>query len=168
MGSITLFKSGWCSHFSTECTKTKSANKAIAMRLGTSANTPDPSRPTTTGAQRAWVEAGANTECDAGAGEVYRSQSPGKVSGIAACKKSCENDPGCKSITFFNSGWCSHYSTGCTKTKTTNKAIAMRLGGVISSSTTKLQATTGRYFCIKIVDAKQERTVGHMNIMRHY
>jgi len=112
------------------------------MRLGTSANTPDPSRPTTTGAQRTWVEAGSNAQCDAGSGEVYRSQSPGKVSDIAACKKSCEDDPKCKSITFFNSGWCSHFSTECTKTKTTNKAIAMRLGGVISSTTTKVQATT--------------------------
>merc|ERR1712032_1420748 len=108
--SITLFKSGWCSHFSTECTKTKTTNKAIAMRLGTSAYTPDPSRPTTTGTQRTWVEARSNAQCDAGSGEVYRSQSPGKVSDIAACKKSCENVPGCKSITLFKSGWCSHFS----------------------------------------------------------
>ena len=80
------------------------------------------------GDQRTWVEAGSNAQCDAGAGEVYRSQSPGKVSDIDACKKSCEDDPKCKSITFFNSGWCSHFSTDCKKTKWASKAIAMRLG----------------------------------------
>ena len=77
--------------------------------------------------QSLWLEVSSNAECDAAAGEVYRSQSPGKVSDIAACQKSCENDAGCKSITFFNSGWCSHFSTECTKTKSTNKAISMRL-----------------------------------------
>ena len=80
-------------------------------------------------AHRTWVEVGSNAQCDVGAGEVYRSQSPGKVSDIAACKKSCEDDPKCKSITFFNSGWCSHFSTECTKTTAGTNAIAMRLGG---------------------------------------
>ena len=82
---------------------------------------------TLTAPQRTWEEVGANTQCDAGAGEVYRSQSPGKVSDLAACQKSCEDDAGCQSITFFNSGWCSHFGTGCAKTKVTSKAVSMRL-----------------------------------------
>ena len=82
-----------------------------------------------TAAKRAWADVGSNTECDASAGEVYRSQSSSKVSDLAACKKSCEDDAGCQSITFFDSGWCSHFNTGCTKTKSTSKAISMRLGG---------------------------------------
>merc|ERR1712037_892142 len=82
---------------------------------------------TVTAARRTWANVGSNIQGDAGAGEVYRSQSPGKVSDLAACQKSCENDAGCKSITFFNSGWCSHFSTGCTETKSASKAISMRL-----------------------------------------
>ena len=93
------------------------------------------------GVQLTWVEVGSNAECDAGAGEVYRSQSPGKVSDIAACKKSCEDDPKCKSITFFNSGWCSQFSTDCTNTKSTSKAISMRLG--TQRTATTVAKTTG-------------------------
>ena len=89
----------------------------------------------TTTVQRAWVEVGSNTQCDAGAGEAYQSQSSGKVADIAACKKSCENDAGCKSITFYNSGWCSHFSTGCTKTKSSSNAISMRLGKSVTTKT---------------------------------
>ena len=93
--------------------------------------------------QRTWEEAGSNAECNVGAGEVYRNQSPGKVSDLAACKKSCEDDAGCQSITFFNNGWCSHFSTGCTKTKTANKAISMRLRG--TQVTTKAPTGQWRY-----------------------
>ena len=89
----------------------------------------------TTGKQRAWAAVGSNVQCNVGAGEVYRSQSPGKVSDIAACKKSCEDDPKCKSITFFNSGWCSHFSTGCAKTKSSSNAISMRLGTSVTTKT---------------------------------
>merc|ERR1719213_738515 len=123
--SITFFNSGWCSHFSTGCTKTKSASKAISMRLSGAQQTT--AAPISAGARRTWANVGSNIQCDAGAGEVYRSQSPGKVPDLAACQKSCENDAGCKSITLFNSGWCSHFSTGCTETKSANKAISMRL-----------------------------------------
>ena len=94
-----------------------------------------------TGAQSRWVDLGSNVQCNAGAGEVYRSQSPGKVSDIAACQKSCEVDAGCKSITLFKSGWCSHFSTECKKTKSTNKAISMRLG--VARVTTKAPISTG-------------------------
>merc|ERR1719174_2342913 len=73
-----------------------------------------------------WVDLDPNTECDAGAGEVYRKQSPGKVSDLAACKKSCEDDASCKSITFFLDKWCSHFSTACTRTKVTDNAISLR------------------------------------------
>ena len=90
---------------------------------------PTNTRVNPTAAKRAWADVGSNTECDASAGEVYRSQSSSKVSDLAACKKSCEDDAGCVSITFFDGGWCSHFNTGCTKTKSTSKAISMRLGG---------------------------------------
>merc|ERR1712032_1046266 len=76
--------------------------------------------------KRTWSADGSNTECDAGAGEVYRSQSSSLVKEIDACKKSCEDDSECKSITFFTSGWCSHFITDCTKRKFNGEAISMR------------------------------------------
>ena len=51
--------------------------------------------------------------------------SPGKVSSLDQCKQSCEATRGCQSITFFRSGYCSLYSTPCTKTKRNNKAAAL-------------------------------------------
>merc|ERR1719201_1272765 len=89
-----------------------------------------------TTAQPTWVELGSDTACDAGAGEVYRRQSPGKVSDIATCKQSCEDDQECKSITFFRYGWCSHFSTECTNTKRTSKAVSMVRLGTQQTATT--------------------------------
>ena len=81
-----------------------------------------------TAAKRTWAEVGSNMQCDAGAGESYNAKSSGQVSNLAACQKSCEDQAGCQSITFFDGGWCSHFSSGCAKTKVTSKAISMRLG----------------------------------------
>ena len=77
---------------------------------------------------RAWTALDPNTECNAAAGEVWRGKSSGLVKDIDECKKSCEDEAECKSITFFsNSNWCSHFTTACTKTKTSQWAISMRL-----------------------------------------
>ena len=83
---------------------------------------------TRTAAKGTWAEVGSNMQCDAGAGESYSAKSSGQVSDLAACQKSCEDQAGCQSITFFDGGWCSHFSSGCAKTKVTSKAISMRLG----------------------------------------
>jgi len=135
--SITFFKSGWCSHFSTACTKTNRHNKAVALRLSTDSGTSSSTVKTTVGPKRTWKSAGSNTACDTSAG--YLKSSPGKVSTLEQCKKSCEGATGCQSITFFKSGWCSHFSTACTKTNRHNKAVALRLSadsGTSSSTTT--------------------------------
>ena len=94
-----------------------------------------------TAAQRTWEDIGSNTECDAGAGEVYHMQSSSKVSDLAACKKSCEESTdGCQSITFFDNGWCSHFSTSCMKTKLTSKVISMRLIGAQPTTASSTRA----------------------------
>ena len=86
---------------------------------------------------RSWREVGANAECDTGAGEVYRKDSPGKGSSLAQCKDSCAEAPGCRSITYFGaSGWCSHFSTACTKTKSKRKAMSLRLSSDVDMRTT--------------------------------
>ena len=56
-------------------------------------------------------------ECDADAGEIYLSASSGDQADIAACRKSCEDAPQCRSMSFFKSGYCSHFSTCCNKRK---------------------------------------------------
>ena len=82
-----------------------------------------------TGAEPAWQSVGTKVECDTAAGEVYMKQSSSKVSDLDACQASCQNAAGCESITFYKSGWCSHYSTPCTTTKRNKKAaVALRLG----------------------------------------
>merc|ERR1712032_109029 len=70
-----------------------------------------------------WKDVGAKVVCDVSAGEVYLQSSPGKVSALDECKKLCEDAASCQSITFFKSGWCSHFASECTKTKRNPKAV---------------------------------------------
>ena len=72
------------------------------------------------------MEIGSNIECDATAGEKYMKESSGKLPNIEECQKSCEDSVECQSITFLNTGWCSHFSTPCTNHKTNTKAVSMR------------------------------------------
>ena len=87
-----------------------------------------------------WVSREANTICDTDAGEVYRDQSPGKVASLEACQQFCEADADCQSITYFNNGWCSHFSTACSEITFRNKATAFQWvitgGGILCSCTT--------------------------------
>ena len=73
-----------------------------------------------------FVEVGSKVECDTGAGETYIDKSPGKLSSIEECKNSCKYSVECQSITYLNTGWCSHFSTPCTNHKSNNKAVSMR------------------------------------------
>ena len=67
-------------------------------------------------------------ECDGYDGEVYLESSPGKVPTLAKCKESCERTSKCQTISYFKSGWCSHWSTTCTKTRWNKKvAVSLRL-----------------------------------------
>jgi len=110
--SITFYSSGWCSHFSTECTKGNDIpySNAISIRLSRAATTASPAR--TAGAKFTWAGRSKNSACDAGAGEIYLGASSKQVSDEEACSKSCEDAAACKSITFWSSRWCSHFSTG--------------------------------------------------------
>ena len=70
----------------------------------------------------------SNVQCH-GAGEVYLKQSSAKVSDLAACQQSCEDDVECQSITYYKGGWCSHFSTDCTERRIGYNAIqSMRWG----------------------------------------
>ena len=104
--SVTFFTaSKSCSHFYTTCEKTKETAKTISM-----------------------VKRTQQSKCDMNAGEVFRKESSGDVSDLAACKKSCEDDAKCQGITFFiRSKYCSHFSTACTKRTPTQNTIAMTL-----------------------------------------
>ena len=117
--SISYFTTKWCSHWSTPCTKTK-YDKRVAMSLRMQAK------------PRTWVEVGAKLECDGytdgdgWGGEIYLKSSPGKVPTLEDCKKSCEDSLGCRSISYFTTKWCSHWSTSCKKTRS-RKKVAMSL-----------------------------------------
>ena len=81
-----------------------------------------------------WVEAGFDVECDRSAGEKYIQDTSGNLPSISQCKRSCEISVQCQSITYLNTGWCSHFSTPCTNRKETNEAVSMRF------------STSGRFF----------------------
>ena len=93
--SITFYPHGGCSHFSTMCKNTKYEKGALAKNLK--------------------GEALNNEECDASQGEKWLSKT--QVSSLAACRKSCSDEKGCNSFTYYNHGSCSHFSTCCEKTK---------------------------------------------------
>ena len=112
------------------------APNAVASPTQTTEPTTKTPEPTTTtsapASSTAWETLGSNDECDAGAGEVYMSQSSGVVSDLATCQKLCEEEAGCKSITFFHDKWCSHFSTECTRRKSAPEAISKLYTGPVA------------------------------------
>merc|ERR1712048_1303684 len=118
--SITYFNSGWCSHFSSSCSNSKRKGKAVSMKKDSGSIGSVPEVAVGVGT---WTSVGSFIECDTGAGEVYQEKSPGKVATLEECKRSCENEATCQSITFFKSGFCSLFSTPCSKFKPRSKAI---------------------------------------------
>merc|ERR1712025_285872 len=70
-----------------------------------------------------WTEIGARLECNGYAGEVYLESSRGKVPTLSECKESCESAQGCSSISYFKSGWCSHWSTPRKNTRWNKKVV---------------------------------------------
>ena len=69
--------------------------------------------------------------CDVHVGEVFREESSGEAFNLAACKKSCEAEADCNSITYFTqSKYCSHFKTKCTKRTPAPNAIAMAVTGM--------------------------------------
>ena len=70
----------------------------------------------TTPATFVWFRVGTHNQCDVTQGEKYLAGSSGSSADEAACKKSCEDEDDCRTVTYFGkSEWCSHFSTTCTK-----------------------------------------------------
>ena len=72
--------------------------------------------------RRTWEASRHNTQCDTQAGEVKLLGR--KSATLDKCKESCENSAGCRSITFFDKGWCVHFSTACVFTRTKSNAVS--------------------------------------------
>ena len=107
--SITYWSNGWCSHYSTACKKTKAHSNAISVKL-----------------KLTLTDVFIRAACDeVSTGEKYLWATSGRISSLEACQHFCEASPACKSITFWSSGWCSHYSTQCKIRKLDVNAIAM-------------------------------------------
>ena len=95
---------------------------------------------------RQWIQLESNAECDRDGGEVYQSKRSGKVSGLIACQKACRAEAGCQSITYYHSGWCSLFSTACTKRKIAKGAIkSMLWAGTSTVTATDSTTTTTTY-----------------------
>lgn len=158
--SITYFANGWCSHYSTLCSKTRRNKKAVVRSLCRNANfattthqtttthPPTPIAKTTTGpatnTAATWHGVILNAACDTKSGEMYLESSWGEVPCLKQCKNSCESAAGCQSITYFASGWCSHYGTPCTNIKWQNGAMAASIfwTSAVAEAKTSTTATT--------------------------
>ena len=122
--SISYFKTKWCSHWSTSCTKTKWNKKvlvSLSMDIADKIDEEDSSDEEDT-----YLEIGAGLVCDHEDGEKYLDSSRGKVATLEACKQSCDDAELCKSVSYFKTKWCSHWSTPCAKTRE-HKKVAMSL-----------------------------------------
>ena len=75
-----------------------------------------------------WLEGGFDVECDTSAGEKYIKDTSANQPSIDQCTLSCQFSVQCQSITYLNTGWCSHFSTPCTNRKQTSAAISVRFG----------------------------------------
>ena len=95
--SVTFYPNGGCGLFSTKCVATRAAAGArseVVKELGGL----------------------YGLECDAGQGESYLSGKEG-VANFAACKKMCQDNAECQSITFYHHGGCSLFRSKCENTK---------------------------------------------------
>ena len=120
--SITYYsKSKYCSHFTTGCEITKRVDDAVSMRLHNHFDN--------------------NLECDVSKGEIYLEQSSNKASDFHACVKSCEDESECQSITFYENGWCSHFSTECLHKKAHDNCYATRVKKPTTTTTTTTTTT---------------------------
>ena len=95
--SVTYYAEGWCSLFMTKCTNRRPVEGAVWQNIKD--------------------DYFNHEECDVSKGEVYYHASSGNKPDIRACQQSCTEEPNCNSVTFFMSGFCSHFSTCCENRK---------------------------------------------------
>ena len=122
---ISYFRSGWCSLYSAPCTTTRRRRNTKTFTLVTVDL--ESSQVSLQWKRVSSTLTGLQVECDTKAGEVYLQTSPRKVDSLSECQESCIRVPKCMSITFFNSGYCSHFGTTCVKTKKHKNAQSYRL-----------------------------------------
>merc|ERR1719482_737655 len=104
--SVTFYSSYWCSHFSSTCDKLLDDNGATSVRLQ--------KQQLTTTAPKFPPNAVVLSDkaCDS-TKSGYLDSSPGKLNGVGECAQSCQKSAQCMSVTFYSSGWCSHFSSTC-------------------------------------------------------
>ena len=111
-----------------------------------------PAKETAAGLIGTWQEVGAETACDTSAGEGYLPSSRRRVASLEECKKLCEATTDCRSITYFKSGRCSHFSTPCSNTKLNSKVVAShRLTANIQITTPAPRLRGGHFKCPRLV-----------------
>jgi len=108
---------------------TSTTTTILPTRKPTNAITVSTPKPTTAPPtlKRTWGDPLVGVQCNARQREVILKRSSTRVSTIDKCKKSCEDAAGCQSVTYFKNGWCSHFSTPCTKIKKSKKTVAVQL-----------------------------------------
>jgi len=127
--SVTFYAHGKCSLFKTPCTHRRPVDNAIAETLKTDFYN--------------------KQECDTENGEVYLEGSSGDLPDLNACRKSCDDEPKCKSVSYFKSGFCSHYSTCCVNRKfsATGQADSLKLPLCVDNCLTNNGGCDGKRKC---------------------
>merc|ERR1711934_706742 len=133
--AIFFYKTSYCSHVGTTCTKTRPSADAISFTqlettTTTSTTTTTPTTTTSTTTTAAITTVGtvqlSDKACDFDK-EVYLQNSPGKVPSLKVCTELCEESSQCKSVTFFSSRFCSHFSTSCANQQHSAGSTVVRL-----------------------------------------
>ena len=118
-----------------------------------------------------WLGDMLHAACDTSAGEVYSQTSSKNTPSLQQCKKLCEASTECRSITYFKSGWCSHYSTPCAHIKRHNDAIASQVRRypvvtpVVNAPTTATSGVTGDVVAGVHVDKLTRHTEKKMHFL---
>merc|ERR1712032_632324 len=130
--SVTFFGNRWCSHFSTGCSNVEDEVGSTVVRL----------KPRSYSAS--WsITGGYGKQCDFRNGEVFLPDSSRTVGSLKECLLACEAAAGCKSVIFFyKTGYCSHVSTACEKTKQTADAISFTMLDTTTTITVTTISTT--------------------------
>merc|ERR1712025_184069 len=107
---------------------TTSTSSPLIFNPYTTTTTTPTTTTTTTTAERVWQDIGDTVACDANAGETSMPTESGKVGNLDACRALCETSISsergrCQSFTYWNSGFCSLYSTSCENTVAANKVF---------------------------------------------
>ena len=131
------------------------AKVVIKARKPLSTPKPSPEENTPRPDTRSWKDVRPNSQCDKKAGELLIRGASKKVLSVEKCKESCTDETECRSITFFETGWCTLFSTPCTKVTENQKAVVAVLDTVSKSTCSEVLLKSSSAKTITLDECRQ-------------